>query len=410
MNSEIILYFLLAILSFDFILETILDYLNLNYQKETLPEELKEVYDADKFKKSQEYLKVNTRFGFITSTFSFVVMFSMLLFGGFGWLDIFVKLSFQSSIVQSLAFFGILFILSDIINVPFSLYKIFVIEEKFGFNKMTLKLFIVDKLKNYVIAFIVGGILLTVFFWTVQEMGKNFWIYFWVVISVFIFLVNLLYTSIYIPLFNKLEPLGEGALRTAIETYSKKISFPLTNIFVIDGSKRSGKSNAFFSGIGKKKKIILFDTLIANHSVEELVAVLAHEVGHYKKHHILQGLVISVLQTGIILYILSLFIFTREFSYALDGGESSIHLNLIAFFMLFSPISHITGILANIWSRKNEYEADHYAAETYSGKALSDALKKLSADNLSNLTPHSATVFVHYSHPPLLQRLRALVK
>jgi STE24 endopeptidase len=410
MNSEIILYFLLAILSFDFILEFVLDYLNLKYQKETLPEELKDVYDADKFKKSQEYLKVNTKFGFLTSSFSFVLMLSVLLFGGLGWLDIFVKLTFSSPIVQSLAFFAILFIASDLINIPFSWYKTFVIEERFGFNKITPKLFILDKLKGYAMALIVGGILLTALLWLVQEMGQNFWIWFWLVIAVFILLINLFYTSVILPLFNKLEPLGDGALRSAIESYSKEVNFPLTNIFVMDGSKRSAKSNAFFSGIGGKKKIVLFDTLISNHSEEELVAVLAHEAGHYKKNHILQGLLVSVLQTGLILFILSLFIFNREMSYALGGGESSIHLNLIAFFMLFSPISHFTGILANIWSRKNEYEADRYAAETYNTKALTDALKKLSADNLSNLTPHPASVFVHYSHPPLLQRLRALGK
>jgi STE24 endopeptidase len=410
MNSEIILYLIIGILSFDFILELVLDYLNLKYQKDTIPEELKDVYEADKFKKSQEYFNVNTQFGFISSIFSFLVMLAVLIFGGFGWLDIFVKLTFSNSIIQSLAFFAILFFLSDVLYIPFALYKTFVIEEKFGFNKTTPKLFIIDKLKSYAMALLSGGIVLTALLWLIQEMGPNFWIWFWLVITGFIILMNLFYTSVILPLFNKLLPLGEGTLRSAIEEYSKKVNFPLTNIFVMNGSKRSTKSNAFFSGIGKKKKIVLFDTLIVNHSEEELVAVLAHEAGHYKKHHLLQGLFISVFQTGFILFILSLFIKNKEFSYALGGGEYSIHLNLIAFFMLYSPISHFTGILTNMWSRKNEYEADRYAADTYSAKALSDALKKLSADNLSNLTPHPASVFVHYSHPTLLQRLRALRK
>ncbi len=410
MNYEIILYFLLAVLSFDFISESILDYLNLTYQKDTLPEELKDVYDAEKFKKSQAYFIVNSKFGFLTSAFGFILMLSTLLFGGLGWLDVFVKLSFSNPIVQSLAFFGFLFLASDIITIPFSLYKTFVIEEKFGFNKITSKLFILDKLKGYLMALVVGGALLTALLWLVQEIGQNFWIWFWFVSATFILLINLFYTSTILPLFNKLEPLGNGSLRYAIELYSKKVNFPLTNIFVMDGSKRSAKSNAFFSGIGKKKKIVLYDTLISNHSEEELVAVLAHEAGHYQKNHIVQSLVVSILQTGLILFLLSLFIFHRELSYALGGGESSIHLNLIAFFLLFSPIAHATGILANMWSRKNEYEADRYAAETYSPEALSSALKKLSADNLSNLTPHPAQVFVHYSHPPLLQRLRALSK
>ena len=408
MNSEIILYLLLGILSFDFFMEFILDYLNLNYQKDSLPVELNEVYNDEQFKKSQEYLKVNTKFGFLTSSFSFLVTLSVLFFGGLGWLDIFIKLTFNNAMIQSLVFFAVLFLVSDFINIPFAIYKAFVIEEKFGFNKITPKLFIMDKIKGYLMALVLGGLLLSVLLWLIQFIGQNFWIWFWLVIAGFILLINLFYTSVILPLFNKLVPLGEGDLRAAIEKYSSTVNFPLTNIFVMDGSKRSSKSNAFFSGIGKKKKIVLFDTLIDNHSKEELVAVLAHEAGHYKKNHIMQGLIVSVLQTGLILFVLSLFIFNRELSFALGGGESAIHLNLIAFFMLFSPISHFTGILSNIWSRKNEYEADRYAAETYNAKALSDALKKLSADNLSNLTPHPAVVFVHYSHPPLLDRLRAL--
>ncbi|HVD99102.1 MAG TPA: M48 family metallopeptidase [Cytophagaceae bacterium] len=410
MTSETLLYLLLAIITFDFVLELVLDILNLNYQKDELPQELKDVYDAEKFKRSQEYLKANTRFGFITSTFSYLTMVVVLYFGWLGWLDIFVKLTFSNSIVQSLAFFAALFLISDLLGTPFALYKVFVIEEKFGFNKTTVKTFFTDKLKSYLLAFILGGIILAALLWLVKEMGQNFWIWFWIVISVFILLVNLFYTSLILPLFNKLIPLEQGDLRVAIENYTKKVNFPLTNIFVMDGSKRSNKSNAFFSGIGREKKIVLFDTLIQNHTQAELVAVLAHEAGHYKKHHIMQGMIVSIFQTGLILYLLSWFIFNGELSYALGGVQSSIHLNLIAFFMLFSPISHITGILANIWSRKNEYEADRYASETYSAQALESALKKLSADNLSNLTPHPAHVFVHYSHPPLLQRLRALEK
>ena len=410
MNSEIILYLLIGILTFDFFVEFILDYLNLTHQSDQLPAVLKDVYDEAQFKKSQEYLRVNTKFGFLTSSFSFVLTLSVLFFGGLGWLDIFVKLTFAKPMIQSLAFFALLFILSDLITIPFAIYKTFIIEEKFGFNKITPKIFVMDKIKGYLMALVLGGVLVSALLWLINLMGQNFWIWFWLVIALFIVLVNLFYTSLILPLFNKLAPLEGGALRTAIEKYSSKVNFPLTNIFVMDGSKRSSKSNAFFSGIGKKKKIVLFDTLISNHSEEELVAVLAHEAGHYKKNHIIQSLVVGIVQTGLILFILSLFIFNRQFSYALGGGESSIHLNLIAFFMLFSPISHLTGIISNIWSRKNEYEADRYAADTYSAKSLADALKKLSADNLSNLTPHPAIVFVHYSHPPLLDRLRALEK
>jgi STE24 endopeptidase len=410
MNPEIILYLIIAFLTFDFFLELILDVLNLKHQTDELPTELEDVYEQEKFRRSQEYIRTNTRFGFLTSAFSFVLMLTVLLTGVFGWMDIFVKLTVSNSILQTLLFFAILFVLSDLINLPFSLYKTFVIEEKFGFNKSTLKTFFADKLKGYLLTFVIGGVLLTVFIWLVQNMGANFWIWFWVVISAFMLFVNFFYTSLILPLFNRLTPLEDGGLRTAIEGYSQKVNFPLTNIFVMDGSKRSAKSNAFFSGLGKQKKIVLFDTLINNHTQEELVAVLAHEAGHYKKNHILQGLMVSVLQIGVMLFLLSLFIFNKQLSYALGGGEYAIHLNLIAFGLLFTPFSHIIGILINLWSRKNEYEADRYAADTYGGEALASALKKLSADNLSNLTPHPARVFVHYSHPPLLQRLRALKK
>jgi STE24 endopeptidase len=218
------------------------------------------------------------------------------------------------------------------------------------------------------------------------------------------------YTAIIVPIFNKLKPLEDGELRKAIEDYCKKVNFPLTNIFVIDGSKRSTKANAYFSGIGSKKKIVLFDTLINNHSQEELVAVLAHEVGHYKKKHIQTGLILSILQVGLILFIASYILFNKNLSVALGAQENAIHLNLVAYGILFTPCSHLIGIFMNIFSRKNEYEADKYAADTYNGGALKSALKKLSANNLSNLTPHPAYVFFHYSHPPLLQRLRALNK
>ena len=240
--------------------------------------------------------------------------------------------------------------------------------------------------------------------------GQNFWIYFWVVISAFTLFMNMFYTSLILPLFNKLTPLEDGDLKQAIESYSKKVSFPLDNIFVIDGSKRSAKSNAFFSGIGKKKKIVLYDTLIENHSKEELVAVLAHEVGHFKKKHIITGYLVSMLQTGITLFIMSLIIFNPEVSKAMGGEQLGIHLNLLAFGILYSPISHFIGIFMNVLSRKNEFEADAYARDTYNGAFLQQALKKLSVDNLSNLFPHPAYVFINYSHPPLLKRLAAMEK
>jgi STE24 endopeptidase len=283
-----------------------------------------------------------------------------------------------------------------------------VIEEKYGFNKTTVKTFIADKLKGYLLGAIVGGGLLSLLIYLIQLLGPSFWIWFALIAAAFILFVNMFYTSLILPLFNKLTPLQEGELKTAIENFSRKVNFPLDNIFIIDGSKRSKKANAFFSGMGKKKKIVLYDTLIANHTTDELVAVLAHEVGHYKKKHIIWGYILSVLQIVFTLFILSLMVFHEDLSLALRGSQWAIHLNLLAFGILFSPISGITGLLMNMYSRKNEFEADAYAKETFSGGALIEALKRLSVDSLSNLYPHPWYVFFHYSHPPLLQRLEAL--
>ena len=410
MTSQQLLILLIAILSFDFILNQILDYLNLKHQNTPVPEELKGIYDEEKLKKSREYQQANTKFGFFTTTINFLLVLFVIATGLLGWLNDTLLTKFESPIWSSLAFFGILFIVSDIINTPFSIYRTFVIEEKFGFNKTTFKTYLGDKLKSYILTAVIGGFVLWILFFLIGELGENFWIWFWIVISIFMIFINMFYTSLIVPLFNKLQPLEQGELRTAIEEYSAKVKFPLTNVFTIDGSKRSSKANAYFSGIGGKKKIVLFDTLINNHTKEELVAVLAHETGHFKKKHIIQGLILSVVQTGVILFILSLLIFNKDLSVALDSENLSVPLNLLAFGILFSPISHIIGIGMNLLSRKNEYEADRYAAETYNGKALQDALKKLSVNNLSNPTPHPAYVFIHYSHPPLVERLRELGK
>jgi STE24 endopeptidase len=331
-----------------------------------------------------------------------------LAFGGFGWLDDVLRAYIQNEIFLALTFFGVLMIASDIITIPFQWYSTFVIEEKYGFNKTTPKIFIVDKLKGYLLSALIGGPLIAVLIYLIQYIGPNFWMWFALIAAGFMLLANMFYTSLILPLFNKLTPLPDGELKQAIETFSKKINFPLDNIFVIDGSKRSKKANAFFSGIGKKKKIVLYDTLITNHTTEELVAVLAHEVGHFKKKHVIWSYLFSVVQIFFTLFILSLMVSNENVSLALGASHLGIHLNLLAFGILFSPISGITGLLMNMYSRKNEYEADAYARETYGGNALMNALKKLSVDSLSNLYPHPLYVFFHYSHPPLLKRLDAL--
>ena len=388
--------------------DQILDYINLKAQRKDVPDEIASFYDREKYLKSLDYHSEQTKFGFLTSAFGFCLSLLMLLSGGFGMFDGFLRPFFQNEIALALVFFGMLAIASDVLTLPFQWYSTFIIEEKFGFNKTTAKTFILDKLKGYLLGAVVGGSLVAALIYLIQKIGPGFWIIFGLIAAAFILFVNMFYTSLILPLFNKLTPLPDGELKSAIEAFASKINFPLDNIFVMDGSKRSAKANAFFSGIGKKKKIVLYDTLINNHSIEELVAVLAHEVGHFKKKHILWSYLLSIVQIFFMLFVLSLMVFNKNLSLALGGGQIAVHLNLLAFGILFSPISGLTGLLMSLFSRKNEFEADAYAKETYDGKALANALKKLSVDSLSNLYPHPLYVFFHYSHPPLLKRLEAI--
>jgi STE24 endopeptidase len=402
------LWLITGIILFGYALGQILDWLNLKHSKAEIPPEATGIYDDGQYAKSQKYHQVTARFSFLTSAFSTLLTIAVLWFGGFGWLDGLLSGYINSEVWLALAFFGVLFIISDILNMPFQLYSTFVIEEKFGFNKTTLKTFLMDKIKGYLLAAVLGGLIMSVLMYLVLTLGTNFWLTFWAAITLFMIVMNMFYTTLILPLFNKLVPLEEGSLREAIESYSKRVGFPMTNIYVIDGSKRSSKANAFFSGLGKKKKVVLYDTLIQNHSDEELVAIFAHEVGHYKKKHIQLSLLLSIIQTGIMLYVLSLMIFNTQLSEALGATSLRIHLNLIAFAILYSPISMVTGLFMNLISRKNEFEADQFAVSTADGSMLAQALKKLSSDNLSNLLPHPAYVFMNYSHPPLLKRLAAI--
>jgi STE24 endopeptidase len=410
MTPSVILVIIVAITVVSFVFEQFLEWLNIRNQRKDIPAEVAGYYNEEKYLRSLEYHKDQTRFSFYSSGFSFLLSLGMLLLGGFGWIDSFLRPAISNPILISLVFFAVIGVASDILSLPFQWYGAFVLEEKYGFNKTTVKTFITDKLKGYALGAIIGGGLFWIFMWLIQVLGQGFWIWFGVIAAVFILFVNMFYASLILPLFNKLTPLGEGELKNAIGEFAKKVNFPLDNIFVIDGSKRSAKANAFFSGLGKKKKIVLYDTLINNHTTEELVAVLAHEVGHFKKKHIVWGYVLSVIQIFFTLWILSLMILNEKLSLAVGGTQLAIHLNLIVFGILFSPISGITGLLMTMLSRKNEFEADAYARIHFNGKALADALKKLSVDTLSNLFPHPVYVFFHYSHPPLLHRLAALMK
>jgi len=408
MNSTSLFYIIIAIVVFQFLMETVLDYLNSRKFQDPIPEELQDVFDNKEYLKSQAYKKDNYKFSILSSSFSIVLTLGFLIFGGFEWIDLLARNITENPILMALLFFGIIMIGSDIITTPFSYYQTFVIEEKYGFNKSTRKLFFIDKIKGWLMMAILGGGMLSMIIWFFQFAGNNFWIYALILIAIFTVFMNLFYSRLIVPLFNKQIPLEDGSLKSKIENYTNKVGFKLQNIFVIDGSKRSTKANAYFAGFGKEKRVTLYDTLIQDLEEEEIVAVLAHEVGHYKRRHIIINLIISILLTGVTLFILSLFINNPEFSYAIGVTKPSFHAALICFGILYSPISEITGLVMNILSRKFEYEADDYAKNTYKALPLINSLKKLSKNSLSNLTPHSAYVFLHYSHPPLIQRIRNL--
>jgi STE24 endopeptidase len=325
-------------------------------------------------------------------------------------LNLFLPFEINSNFAKSGMFFLILFVLNSLISIPFSYYNTFVIEEKYGFNKTSKATFFLDIVKSSILSILIGGILLLAALYMYDNINDGFWLWLWIGLSSLMIVLNMFYADLIVPIFNKLTPLNDGELRQKIEKYSKKVGYLLKNIYVIDGSKRSTKANAFFSGLGPRKTIALYDTLIEKHTENELVAVLAHEVGHFKKKHIFSGLIMSVIQIGVMTFFFELCLKLPEISMALGGSDSSFHLGLIGFTIIFSPISMISSIWMNFISRKNEFEADAYAKETFNGEDLSLALKKLSVDSLSNIYPHPLYVFFHYSHPPLIERLRALNK
>jgi len=399
---------IIGVLLFGYILEQWLDRLNLKHTLPELPEELKGIFDEEEYRKSQLYKRDNTRFSFVSSTLSLLVMGLVFFLGGFGWLDRWLSGFISNYILFVLAFFGILAFAGDILSTPFSIYGTFVIEERYGFNRTTPKTFILDKFKGWLLGGIIGGGLLALITWIYMLTGSWFWIIVLGVVTLFSVFMNMFYSNLIVPLFNKQTPLEEGSLRSKIEDFARKVDFRLDNIYMMDGSKRSSKANAYFTGLGPKKRIVLFDTLVKDLKEEEIVAVLAHEVGHNKKKHTTTGLVLGVLQTAITLYLFSLFVGMDSFAVALGGAEASFHLGLIAFGILYSPISTLLGLGSNLISRKHEYQADRFARENYNAEDLISSLKVLSKSTLSNLTPHPAYVFFHYSHPPLLQRVRAL--
>lgn len=408
--EKIIFVIILVIVILDFVVERILDYLNKTMWSEELPAELEDIYDKERYRKSQQYLKANHSFSQLTESFNFILVMGMLVFGGFAFLDNLIRQYTENPVLMALLFFGSIGLVADILGTPFSIYSIFVIEEKFGFNKTTGKTFILDKLKGWLMAVVIGGGLLALVVWIYIATGPWFWLIAWGVISGFTLFMTLFYSNIIVPLFNKQTPLEPGELRDAIESFALRTGFDLKNIYVIDGSKRSTKANAYFTGLGRKKRIVLYDTLINDHPADELVAVLAHEIGHYKKKHTTFGIISSIINTGLMLFILSRFLDSPYLSGALGASQGSFHLSVVAFGILYTPLSMAIGLVMNVFSRRHEYQADRFASQNFSGESLINALKRLSVNNLSNLRPHAAYVFMYYSHPTLLQRIKAIRK
>ena len=409
LDPENLFYIIIGIIVIDFFVDQLLDALNAKHFDDPIPPVLEDIFDKKEYRRSQKYKKTRYSFSVVSASFSFLVLVLFLLLEGFALVDTLARSLADHPIFIGLLFFGILGLGSELLSLPFSYYSTFVIEENFGFNKTTRRIFFTDKLKGLGMMALIGGVLLALIIWFYQFSGSNFWWYAWMLVTIFSIFLNMFYSRFIVPLFNKQSPLSLNSLRQKIEAYAEREGFQLEKISVIDGSKRSTKANAYFSGFGKEKRVTLYDTLIADLDEEEIVAVLAHEVGHYKKKHILFNMLMSICITGFTLWLLSLFVGSPLLSEALGVEEPGFHIGLVAFGILYSPISEVTGVIMNYLSRRFEYQADNFAKETYKSAPLVSGLKKLSRNSLSNLTPHPAYVFVHYSHPPLYKRLRNLL-
>ena len=404
-------YYLIIIgaLIVEYLLSTISSVLNMNSITSTIPDGFQEFYDDKKYSKSQEYLKDKTKLGLYSSTFSLILILIVIHFGLFGFLDEFVRSNSTHYIISGLLFFGILFLINDILNIPFSLYSTFVVEEKYGFNKTSIHTFIADRCKGYGLTIVFGSAIMVPVFYFFNTFQDNGWWIAWALITAFMIAVQPLFVHVIAPMFNKFTPLKDGDLKTAIEEFANKVGFPIGRIDVMDGSKRSAHSNAYFSGFGKSRRIALFDTLLDKHSTEEIVSVVAHEIGHYKKKHIITGTVLGVIETGVMLFIFNLFMNDSDLFAVFSVDTVSIYCGLVFFSMLYSPINMVISIFTTAMSRKNEFEADAYALETtQKPEPLISMLKGLSASNLSHLTPHPLMVFLSYSHPPVVDRIAAV--
>jgi STE24 endopeptidase len=408
MTHEILFITILSIVVFSFIFEQIIDYKNAQWFSKPIPDLLSDVFDTEKYQQQQRYKFENYRFSIILSFFSFGLMCVMLIFNGFAFVDKIVLQITDFYILQTLLFFGICFGAMFLVSIPFNIYETFVIEKKYGFNTTTPKIFLTDILKSLLLNIVISGALLSLVVYIYLLTTTYFWLLAWVLVTGFSLFMGIFHSTLIVPLFNKQTPLDEGELKNAVMNFAKKADFNISNIFVIDGSKRSTKANAYFTGLGKRKRIVLYDTLIIEMTTDEIVAVLAHEIGHYKHKHIYKSMFYGILQMGVMLFIFGYFASSNELSAALGVENATFHIALIAFAIIYSPISSILEIFSNMQSRKNEYHADNFTKQHGVSVYLISALKKLSSHNMSNLTPHPWTVFLEYSHPPLYERIKNL--
>lgn len=398
-------WIIIAIVIAEFLLDITLRVLNAKASKNPIPRQLAGIYDEEKYKKQQAYSTANRKFGLLSTIVSSATTLSLFAFGGFAWLDSVVRDLTDSEILQTLIFFASLYLVSTMMSIPFSIYSTFVIEQKYGFNRTTPKTFVLDTLKNIVLSMLISGVIISLVVWIYSTIPDYFWIAAWGVIALIMLFFQFFYSDIIVPIFNKQKPLEEGELRQAIKSFAQKVGFRLDNIYVMDGSKRSSKANAYFTGFGGKKRVVLYDTLMEQLSTDEIVGVLAHEIGHYKKGHIVKGIVTSLLMMLITLFLFNLVIGDQAIAEAAGCSQPSFHINMMVFVFLYTPISIITGMISNILSRKHEWQADEFARTNGMGAHVSAALKKMSEKSLSNLTPHPFVVFMEYSHPTLLERV-----
>lgn len=408
-------WIILSALLLDYLIGLVGDVLNMRAMKKEIPVEFEGVYDAESYAKSQAYTRERTRFGLLSGTFSLAILLGFWFAGGFEWLDEIVRGFSLGAVSTGVVYIALLMMMQSVISLPFGIYSTFVIEEKYGFNKTTPSLFITDRIKSIGLGAIIGIPLLATILWFFETYGGEAWIWLWGVLTLFTLGLQYIAPTWIMPIFNKFEPLEDESLKEKLLQYADRVQFGLKDIFMMDGSKRSTKSNAFFTGFGKNKRIALFDTLLDKHSHDEILAVVAHEVGHYKRRHIVKGMILSVLHSGIVLWLLSRFLTDPALYEAFFVSTPSVYAGLIFFGMLYQPVEMILGILLNRQSRKHEYEADAFAVETAmdsdwsrAANAMTNALKTLSLHNLSNLTPHPFYVFMNYSHPPVLERIRAI--